>query len=131
MKMIKLLLVDDHVGFSQAITRHLRMYDWIEIVGSALNGLEAVTMAAELLPDAVFMDMTMPQMDGAEATRRIKANRPAIYVLLTSHYDDAQHIERAFDAGADAFISKLTILEGMDSSLQTMRAALNSRGNSI
>lgn len=129
-KSIRLLLVDDHIGFSQAVARHLRKYEWIDVVGNALDGREALTMVAGLAPDAVLMDMTMPQMDGPEATRRIKAAYPLTYVVLTSHYDDTQHREKAANAGADAFVSKMMFLEEIDACLQSMSLLLNSRRNS-
>ena len=110
MRTLRLLLVDDHEGFINAAMRHLRRLDWIEMVGSAGNGIEAIAQCEALRPDAVLMDLAMPEMGGLQATRLIKAQDNPPYIVIASHFDDAEHREHAMRAGADAFVSKLSYI---------------------
>ncbi len=111
MRQFSVLLVDDHEGFLNAAVRHFRSAPWVEIAGRALNGLEAVEKAEALKPDAVLMDLAMPEMGGLQACRLIKAQDDPPFVAIISHFDDAQHREYAVRAGADAFVSKLSYLQ--------------------
>ncbi|MBF6025604.1 response regulator [Lysobacter niastensis] len=111
MRELKILLVDDHPGFIGAAVRHLRRLDWAEIVGTAGNGIEAITQCETLRPDVVLMDMAMPEMGGLQATRLIKAQDHPPYVVIASHFDDHEHREHALRAGADAFVSKLAYIQ--------------------
>ena len=108
--MLSVLLVDDHEGFINAAVRHLRRLDWVNIVGSAGNGIEAIAQCESLRPDVVLMDLAMPEMGGLQATRLIKAQDAPPYVVIASHFDDAEHREHALRAGADAFVSKLSYI---------------------
>lgn len=108
--MLSVLLVDDHEGFINAAVRHLRRLDWVNIVGSAANGIEAIAQCEALRPDVVLMDLAMPEMGGLQATRLIKAQDSPPYVVIASHFDDAEHREHALRAGADAFVSKLSYI---------------------
>jgi len=107
MRTLKLLLVDDHPGFINAAMRHLRRLDWIQVLG---NGIEAITQCEVLRPDVVLMDLAMPEMGGLQATRLIKAQDNPPFVVIASHFDDAEHREHAIRAGADAFVSKLAYI---------------------
>ncbi|MFC0677078.1 response regulator transcription factor [Lysobacter korlensis] len=110
MRHLKILLVDDHPGFINAAVRHLRRLDWLTVVGMAGNGIEAITQCEALRPDVVLMDLAMPEMGGLQATRLIKAQDAAPYIVIASHFDDGEHREHAMRAGADAFVSKLAYL---------------------
>ena len=110
MRKLNVLLVDDHAGFISAAMRHFRRLPWIEIVGTASNGIEAIAQCEVLRPDAVLMDLAMPEMGGLQATRLIKAQDAPPYVVIASHFDDAEHREHALRAGADAFVSKLSYI---------------------
>jgi two-component system response regulator NreC len=103
---IRLLLVDDQdivrAGLRSLLERHPEM----EVVGEAGSGTEAVALAQELLPDVVLMDITMPEMNGAEATRQIKKTVPEVNVLaLTIHEDEAYFFEM-LNAGASGYVPK-------------------------
>ena len=111
MQTLKLLLVDDHAGFINAAMRHLRRLDWIEVLGMASNGIEAITQCEVLRPDVVLMDLAMPEMGGLQATRLIKAQDNPPFVVIASHFDDAEHREHAMRAGADNFVSKLSYIQ--------------------
>ena len=111
MSKITVLLVDDHEGFINAALRHLRKVEWLEIVGRASNGLEAIERSETLRPDVVLMDLAMPEMGGLQATRLIKTQDAPPFIVIASHFDDAEHREHAQRAGSDAFVSKLTDMQ--------------------
>ena len=111
MRELTLLLVDDHEAFLNAAQRELRPHGWLRVVGRALNGREAVLRTEELRPEVVVMDLAMPEMGGLQATRLIKAQDEPPYIVIASHFDDAEHREHAMRAGADGFVSKLSYLQ--------------------
>ena len=123
MSTVRLLLVDDHEGFINAAMRHLRRIDWLDIVGSAGNGIEAIAQWEALRPDAVLMDLAMPEMGGLQATRLIKAQDNPPYIVIASHFDDAEHREHALRAGADAFVSKLSYIHDVVPLLEALVAS--------
>ncbi len=111
MSKITVLLVDDHEGFINAALRHLRKVEWLDIVGRASNGLEAIERSETLRPDVVLMDLAMPEMGGLQATRLIKTQDAPPFIVIASHFDDAEHREHAMRAGADDFVSKLSYIQ--------------------
>jgi NarL family two-component system response regulator LiaR len=111
MKIVTVLLVDDHEGFINAAMRHLRRLEWLDVVGRAANGLEAIERSESLRPDVVLMDLAMPEMGGLQATRLIKTQDAPPFVVIASHFDDAEHRTHAMRAGADAFVSKLSYIQ--------------------
>ena len=111
MSKITVLLVDDHEGFINAALRHLRKVEWLEVVGRASNGLEAIERSETLRPDVVLMDLAMPEMGGLQATRLIKTQDAPPFIVIASHFDDAEHREHALRAGADGFVSKLSYIQ--------------------
>jgi NarL family two-component system response regulator LiaR len=111
MKTVTVLLVDDHEGFINAALRHLRRLEWLDVVGRAANGLEAIERSESLRPDVVLMDLAMPEMGGLQATRLIKTQDSPPFVVIASHFDDAEHRTHAMRAGADAFVSKLSYIQ--------------------
>ena len=129
--MLSVLLVDDHEGFINAAVRHLRRLDWVNIAGSASNGIEAIAQCEALRPDVVLMDLAMPEMGGLQATRLIKAQDAPPYIVIASHFDDAEHREHALRAGADAFVSKLSYIHDVMPLLERLggRAAMPEAGD--
>lgn len=111
MSNVTVLLVDDHEGFINAALRHFRRFTWLEIVGTAANGLEAIERSEALRPQVVLMDLAMPEMGGLQATRLIKTQDDPPYIVIASHFDDAEHREHAQRAGADGFVSKLSYIQ--------------------
>lgn len=111
MNRLSVLLVDDHEGFLNAAMRHFRQVSWLDIVGRAYDGLQAIERTETLRPAVVLMDLAMPEMGGLQATRLIKAQTAPPYVVIASHFDDAEHREHAARAGADAFVSKLNYVQ--------------------
>jgi CheY-like chemotaxis protein len=102
----RVLFADDHKVIRQGLVAMLQGQQDIQVVGEAANGLEAVELARSLRPDVVVMDVSMPEMDGVEATRRIKAELPAIRVIGLSMLEEGEIAERMRQAGAEAFVNK-------------------------
>lgn len=129
MDSITVLLVDDHEGFINAALRHFRKVDWLTVVGTAGNGLEAVERSEALRPQVVLMDLAMPEMGGLQATRLIKAQDNPPYVVIASHFDDAEHREHATRAGADNFVSKLSYVQEVMKILESLHGDKDSQGD--
>ena len=121
MNKLSVLLVDDHEGFINAAMRHFRKLEWMEVIGSAANGLEAIERSESLRPHVVLMDLAMPEMGGLQATRLIKTQDQAPYIVIASHFDDAEHREHAMRAGADNFVSKLSYIQEVMPILEGLR----------
>jgi signal transduction histidine kinase/CheY-like chemotaxis protein len=102
----RVLFADDHKVIRQGLVALLQGPGDIKVVGQAADGLEAVELARSLRPDVVVMDVSMPVMDGVEATRRIKAEQPAIRVIGLSMLEEGEIAERMQKAGAEAFVNK-------------------------
>jgi CheY-like chemotaxis protein len=102
---VRVLIADDHRLFVEALSAFLGMESWIEVVGRAGNGQEAVDMAAALSPDLILIDLEMPVMDGLEAIRRIR-ERSEVPMLLLTGSDSPQQVARARAAGASGFLRK-------------------------
>jgi DNA-binding NarL/FixJ family response regulator len=107
---LTVLIADDNGLFATALQGILREEESIEVVGHAADGEEAARLAAELGPDVVLMDLSMPRVDGFEATRRIRANTPGTAVVVLTGSLDIDDAERAKEAGADGFVTKDRIL---------------------
>lgn len=104
---IKVLLVDDHSVVLEGLRRILGLDSDIEVVSVARNGCEAITMATNLSPDVIVMDLKMPVMDGVTATRELKQRFPTVRILmLTMCGDDL--VEEAIEAGASGYLQKDT-----------------------
>jgi DNA-binding NarL/FixJ family response regulator len=103
---IRLLVVDDHAVVRAGLERLLANFDDVELVGTAADGEEAVSRAAELEPDVVLMDLAMPVLDGIEATRRIVAARAETQVVVLTSFSDRVGILAALDAGAVGYLLK-------------------------
>jgi PAS domain S-box-containing protein len=103
---IRVLFADDHKVMRQGLIRLISSQPGIQVVGEASNGREAFELSQKLHPDVVVMDVSMPEMDGIEATRRIKAETPQVRVIGLSMFDD-EHVARTMrEAGTEAFVSK-------------------------
>jgi len=103
--MIRLLLAEDHVLVRQSIRAFLQGADF-EVVGEAGTGVEAVQLALELQPDLVIMDVHLPEMNGIEATRRIRQQCPNIQVIALTAYNEKAYKRALSEAGAAAFVLK-------------------------
>ncbi len=110
---IKVLVVDDHKMLRQGLINMLEGNRGIKVIGEAGDGEEAVKKAAELKPDVIIMDISMPRMNGIEATQRIKALWPGIQVIGLSLHDSEDMAETMRNAGANAYLSKSGPVDGL------------------
>ena len=108
MKKITVLLADDHRILREGVRSLLEKAQDIEVVGEASEGGEAVAKAQALSPDIVLMDITMPGMNGLEATRQIKALKPNTRVLILSMHESNQYISQFLKSGASGYVLKDT-----------------------
>lgn len=108
---MRVLVIDDHPAFRRAVTSALSLVDDIVVVGEAESGVEGARAAITSDADLVLMDLSMPDLDGIAAMRRIHARRPDLpVVILTAHADPGVERE-AREAGASGFLAKGTTLE--------------------
>lgn len=104
--MTTVLLVDDHRLVRAGLAALLASSDDIEVVGEAADGQQAVALAAQLRPDVVLMDLSMPVLDGVEATKRIVAQAPDTYVVVLTSFADHHRVTEAIAAGAVGYLLK-------------------------
>ena len=107
---LTVLIADDNGLFTRALEALLEGEKSIDIVGTAEDGEEATRLAAELTPDVVLMDLSMPRLNGFDATRRIREEAPETAVVVVTGSSDAGDIERAQAAGATGYVTKDRIL---------------------
>lgn len=103
---MRILLTDDHILFRKGLAQLLNTQPDFQVVGEAGDGLEAQIQARELMPDLILMDIHMPQCDGTEATRRIKAELPYVLIVMLTVSDDEQDLFAALKNGAQGYLLK-------------------------
>lgn len=103
---VKILVADDHETIRKIVTATLRQEPHFEVVGEAVNGLEAVQKAEALKPHVVVLNVTMPVLDGFEAARRIRKNLPDVAIVILSSNADKRFIEEAKRIGVKAYVPK-------------------------
>lgn len=118
---LRILLVDDHLLFRKGLMRLLDAQPDFEVVGEARDGLEAVEQARRLEPDLVLMDIRMPNCNGLEATRRVKARMPDMQVVMLTVSNDERDLVTAVRAGADGYLLKDTQPEVLFEHLRNLR----------
>ena len=124
-KKIRILLADDHRMVRQGFKLILQGQEDMAVIGETGNGREAVELAQSLKPDVVVMDVTMPELNGIEATRRIRETQPFVRVLALSVHRDDVYVREIVRAGAEGYILK----ESADSELIAAVRAV-AQGNS-
>jgi CheY-like chemotaxis protein len=105
-KAIRVLLADDHAIFRNGLRRLLEDETGIKVVGQANDGQEAIEIAQQLKPDVILMDISMPRINGIEATRIIHREHPDIRIIGLSTYEDQEHAQAMRDAGASGYKNK-------------------------
>ncbi len=103
---IRVMLVDDHAVVRSGLAAFLLAYDDLELVGEAASGEEAVRLSQQLCPDVVLMDLVMPGMDGATATRAIRERCPQIQVIALTSFKERELVQGALEAGAIGYLLK-------------------------
>lgn len=110
---IRIVIADDQRLFRESIAVMLNAQPALEVVGLASNGLEAIELVRQLQPNIVLMDVKMPQMDGIEAVRHIKAELPAIRIILLTTFTTDGYMVEGLSAGADGYMLKDTSTSGL------------------
>ncbi len=118
-KIITVLIADDQTLFREGIKDILSGEKWVEVVGEAADGIEAVALAKKLKPDVVLMDIKLPKMDGINATRKIREACPQVNVLMLSSFEDEAHVLDAIQAGANGYLSKMLPAVELVNSIKT------------
>ena len=106
MSRIRVLLADDHALFRGGVASLLAADSDFEVLGEAADGRQAVEMALALMPDVILMDISMPVMDGLEATRRIKAEMPYVKIVILTATDGERSLFEAVKSGAQGYLLK-------------------------
>ena len=103
---IRVMLVDDHTMVRRGLATFLKVFDDLQLAGEAENGEAAIQLCGEILPDVVLMDMVMPDMDGATATRAIRQQFPQVQVIALTSFKEGDLVKNALQAGAIAYLLK-------------------------
>lgn len=106
MPALRLMIADDHALFRESLANLLTYRGSFDVVGDAENGKDAIQMALELRPDIILMDINMPDMDGIEATRQIRARLPDVRIVMLTVFDDQERLFEAIRAGAQGYLLK-------------------------
>jgi len=122
MKPLRILLVDDHLLFRKGLAQLLDAQPDFEIVGEATDGLEAIEQAGRLNPDLILMDIRMPNCDGIESTRRVKAQMPEVQVVMLTVSEDEEDLTNAIRCGADGYLLKDLLPETLFQQLRGLRS---------
>jgi DNA-binding NarL/FixJ family response regulator len=118
----RVLLVDDHAMVRRGLREFLGLFDDIEVVGEARDGLDAVEAAARLRPDVIVMDLNLPRLDGIDATREIRAATPGVEVVALTAFVDEERVLAALEAGAAGFLLKDAEADDVAAAIRAARA---------
>lgn len=118
--MIRVLLCEDHELVRMGLSIMIDKAEDITLIGEAENGLSGVELAKQLSPDIILMDIGLPNIDGIEATRRIKEFNPQIKVLIFTSRDDSDDVFAAFKSGADGYIMKGASTENIHTAIRSV-----------
>ena len=124
--MIKILIVDDNPGFRKRVKDFLSSQEGYGIIGEASNGEEAISLARDLNPDLVLMDVRMGGMNGLSATQRLRDQLPEIAVIVLSKYDLHEYREAARIRGANGDVVKMNMVDDL---LPTIQQVMNENVN--
>jgi two-component system response regulator NreC len=117
---IRVLLADDHRMMREGIRALLERERDIEVVGEASDGREAVRLTAQLQPDVVVMDVSMPTLNGIEATRKIRRDHPKAQVLILTVHESEEYVARLLAAGANGYVIKRAASEELVSAIRVV-----------
>jgi NarL family two-component system response regulator LiaR len=121
---IRVMLVDDHTMVRRGLATFLMVFDDLQLVGEAESGEAAIQLCAEILPDVILMDMVMPEMDGATATRLIRQKYPQIQIIALTSFKEGELIKSALEAGAIGYLLKDV---SADQLARAIRSAISGR----
>lgn len=119
---IRVLLVDDHDMVRRGLTTFLAVFEDLELAGEAKSGAEALRLAAEIQPDVVLMDLMMPDMDGATATREMRQRWPQTQVIALTSFPEPELLQRVLRAGAISYLLKNVSAEALHDAIVAAHA---------
>jgi DNA-binding NarL/FixJ family response regulator len=128
---IRLLLVDDREIFRQGLAKLLSTKEDLEVVGQAHNGREGITLAEDLQPDVILMDVRMPVCDGVTATREIHQRYPWIKIIVLTTFDDDEYIWQSLQSGAIGYLLKRTPIEQVTVAIRSAYQGYSQLGPTI
>ena len=117
---LRILLADDHAMLREGLAMLIDAQDDMEVVGQAANGREAVQLAKTLNPDSVVMDVSMPELGGAEASEQIRDNCPDVRVLALTRHADQGYLRRLLQAGASGYVLKKSAADALINALRVV-----------
>ncbi|MDP2719732.1 MAG: response regulator transcription factor [Dehalococcoidia bacterium] len=118
MEKVRVLLADDHKLFREGLASMLSQHEDIEVVGEARDGGEAIELARELMPDLILMDLTMPGVNGLDATRALKAEMPYVKIVVLTVHDEDEKLLEAVKAGAQGYLLKDISMDNLLASIR-------------
>jgi len=121
-RVLRILVVDDNETVRRSLCSFLKSVADIEVICEASDGVEALSLARQHRPDLILMDITMPTMNGFEATRIIKKEMPEIEILMISQHESSAVVKEALAAGAAAYITKSDIARSLLPKIQKVTA---------
>jgi DNA-binding NarL/FixJ family response regulator len=116
-KAVRVVIADDQTLFRAGLARLLNEDPRVEVIGQAIDGVDAAKLAAKLKPDVVLMDLKMPNLDGIEATRQIVEADPSVKVLILTTFETDNHVIQALKVGASGYVLKDSSAEAIVSSI--------------
>ena len=120
MEIVNILIADDHQLILNGITDMLKPYKRYKIVGKAMDGKEAVEKAFELKPDIIFMDISMPGLNGIEATKIIVEKLPGIKILALTQHDENEYVLQILNAGGSGYLLKNSKKEEFEEAIESV-----------
>jgi two-component system response regulator NreC len=119
---IEIFLVDDHQVLREGLKAMLNAHPHLRVVGEAKNGNEALPKILYLQPQIVVMDLSMPELNGAQATQQLKPLCPAVKILILTQHDDPAYLRQALEAGASGYVLKESAAETLIGAVQSVAA---------
>jgi two-component system, NarL family, response regulator LiaR len=119
---IRLVIVDDHAVMRTGLKLFLMAFDDLDLVGEAASGEEAIQLSGQVHPDVVLMDLAMPGMDGATATRTIRRQYPDIQVIVLTNFQDVELVQQALQAGAIGYLLKNVSADDLATAIRAAHA---------
>jgi len=119
---IKIIIVDEHRILREGLSTLIAKQSDMEIIGEATDGREALQLLEKLMPDLILMDVTMPNLNGIEATRKIKSKNPEIEIIALSLHSDRRYVLGMIDAGASGYLLKECAFEELVRAINTVMA---------
>lgn len=119
---IRIMIVDDHKVVRRGLRAYLRTIADLEVVGEATDGREAVELCPQIQPDVILMDLVMPEMSGAEATRIIRQRWPEVQVIALTSFQEKELVQEAVQAGAISYLLKGVSGEDLSAAIRAAHA---------